>query len=287
MPCCLFEVTMKAIILTYAPVSKEDAKLLKNTDIFKIATNYSASELKPNLRLTADNIVDKCLECDTCDVVSVNYDLERDRVINACYLPKRHSSLLSCVDYLYLQGYTSVLLVASNPPDTATYKINREGIDDMKDCLYLYKYTNEGCFDIPQMTIKEFIMLSDEEKLLGVTDERPKRMIEKTVFSDSCMYEVCLKGRNNKSIENGKTINTILTYEQKQKFLYGADEIEVDNLVIKKITKLVPDKKKEVKKEIDFDKMSYNELVKYAKEHNIKSKTSKKADLIEAIKEQQ
>ena len=133
-------------------------------------------------------------------------------------------------------------------------------------------------------------MLSDEEKLLGITEERPKKMIEKTVFSDSCMYEVCLKGKNNKSIENGKTINTILTYEQKQKFLNGADEIEVDNLVIKKVTKLVPVKEdtkalgQEGTKSIDFDKMSYNELVKYAKEHNIKSKTSKKADLLDAIK---
>ena len=106
---------MKAIILTYAPITKKEAELLKNTDVFKIATNFSASELKPNVRLTADDIVQKCLDCDNCEVVSLNYDLEKPRVINGCYLPKRHSSLLSCVDYLYLKGFTSVLLVASNP----------------------------------------------------------------------------------------------------------------------------------------------------------------------------
>ena len=51
----------KAIVLTYAPVTKSEAELLKNTDIFKIATNFSAAELNPNIRLTADDIVDKCL----------------------------------------------------------------------------------------------------------------------------------------------------------------------------------------------------------------------------------
>lgn len=280
----------KAIILTYAPVSNEDAKLLKNTDIFKIATNYSAAELKPNIRLTADDIVDKCLECDTCPVLSIHHDLGKDRVINASYLPNRKSSLLSCIDYLYLQGYDDVLLVATNPPDTATHIMNKRGVNNMKTSLYLYKYTEEGCFDIPYMTIKEFLMLTDEDRLLGVTDERPRLLIEKTVFSDACRYEVFSRGKDNKSIESGELIKSLLPFEYQRKLLEGADELEYNGIIIKKITKLVPDKKEtkkakeEPKEEVDVNTMSYQELLEYCEKNNIKAKTKKKADLIKAIK---
>ena len=84
----------KAVILTYAKITDEEKELLKNTDVFKIACNNYCAELKPNIRLTADNIVQKCLDCDTCPVISLNYGWNTDkRVINAGYLPKRHSSL--------------------------------------------------------------------------------------------------------------------------------------------------------------------------------------------------
>lgn len=239
---------MKAIVLTYAPVNKEEKELLKNTNVFKIATNFSANELKPNIRLTADNIVQKCLDCDTCDVVSCNYDLERKRVINGCYLPVRHSSLLSCIDYLYLKGYSNVLLVASNPPDTPTAKINYEGINSIKDCLYLYKYTNEGNFDIPFMSIKEFLMMTDEEKLLGVEQTPERKLFKKTIFTDAVRYSVETEGKNNQSIENGCLIDNILPYEEKQKLLQGAEEIKYGGMIIKRLTQIAP--KKEVKEEI-------------------------------------
>ena len=171
----------KAIILTYAEVTKEEAKLLKNTNVFKIATNFSAVELKPNIRLCADNIVQKCLDCDTCDVISINYDLNKDRVINGCTLPKRHSTLLHCIDWLYFKGYTSILLIATNPFGTATYKLNLDGVNLMKEYLHLYKYKQEGNFDIPTMTVKEFLMLTEEDKILGITEKSPKKMLEKSI----------------------------------------------------------------------------------------------------------
>lgn len=247
---------MKAIILTYAPVNKTEAKLLKETNIFKIATNFSAVELKPNLRLTADDIVQKCLDCDDCDVVSINYDLERDRVINGCTLPKRHSSLLSCIDYLYLKGYTSVLLIASNP-DSPTCKINYEGVNNIKDCLNLYKYSKNGNFDIPYMNVKEFLMLTEEEKLLGEKETPARKLFEKTLFTDAVMYEVEIEGKNNKSVESGFIISNILPLEMKQKLLAGEEEIKYDNLIIKKITQTTP--KKEVVKE---EKEEINEEIK-------------------------
>lgn len=242
---------MKAIVLTHATVNEEETELLKNTDVFKIACNNYCAELKPNIRLCADNIVDKCLECDTCPVISCNYDLEREGVINGCYLPNKHSSLLYCIDWLYLQGYTEVLLVATNPVGTNTYKINLDGVNFMKDCLYLYKYSKEGCFDIPQMSIKEFLEmnLTDEEKLLGFKEPRPRTMIEKTVFTDACQYEVHTEGYNNKSIENGNMIAAILPVEEKQRILNGEFEIVYNGLVIKRITQIVPTEKVEEPKE--------------------------------------
>lgn len=238
----------KAIVLTYAPVNESDAKLLKNTDIFKIATNFSAAELKPNIRLTADDIVEKCLNCDTCDVLSLNYDLDKERVINAHYLPKRHSSLVSCIDYLMLQGFTHILLIATNP-DSATCKINYEGINQLKNYLYLYKYTKDGYFDIPHRTVKEFIMdevLTDEQKILGMT-EPPKRLLDATVLTDACLYEVSTEGRNNVSVENGLLVAAILPFEEKQKLLSGETEILYNGTLIKRITRVTP--KEEPKEE--------------------------------------
>lgn len=240
---------MKAIVLTYAPVTKEETELLKNTDVYKIACNTYCAELKPNIRLTADNIVDNCLDCDTCPVITCNYDLEREGVINGCTLPNRHSSLMYCIDYLYLKGYTEVLLVATNPEGTATHKINYDGVNDMKDCLYLYKYSKEGCFDIPYKSVKEFLMerLTDEEKLLGMTEPRPKTLIEKTAFTDAVQYEVHTEGYDNKSIENGNLIGNILPSEIKQQILNGESEITYNGLVIKRLTQVKPVEVKEEK----------------------------------------
>ena len=236
---------MKAIVLTHADISKKDAELIKNTDVYKIACNNYCSELKPNIRLCADNIVNKCLECDTCDVVSINYDLDKDRVINGSTMPKRHSTLLHCIDYLYFQGYTNVLLVATNPKGTETYKLNYDGVNIMKECLCLYKYNNDGNFDIPTMTVKEFLMLTDEDKLLGITEKSPKKIIEKTIFTDACRYEVYSVGKDNKSIESGNVIESLLPFAYKQRLLNGENEITYNGLVIKKLTVFEPVKKAE------------------------------------------
>jgi hypothetical protein len=236
----------KAIVLTYAPLNDEEAELIKNTNIFKIACNHYRAELKPNIRLTADDIVDKCLNCDSCDVVSLNYGWNKKRVINAGYLPKRHTSLISCIDYLMLKGFTHILLVATNP-DSATCKINKEGVDMIKDCLYLYKYSKEGNLDIPFKTVKEFIMekLTDEEKILGYK-EPPKKLLDLTVLTDACLYEVSTIGKDNASIENGKLINVILPSELKTKLKQGEIEVEYNGMIIKRITKVTPDKEEKL-----------------------------------------
>lgn len=243
----------KAIVLTYADITKADAKLLKETDVYKIACNTYCADLKPDIRLCSDDIVEKCLNCDTCPVISTNYDLNKDRVINGNYLPKRHTTLVSCIDYLMLQGYTHILLVATNPAGTATYKLNLKYTDSLKDCLYLYKYTKEGTFNVPVMTIKEFLSmekLTDEEKILGYT-EPPKKLLNETLFTDACLYEVETIGYNNKSTETGELILNILNYEQRQRLLNGELEIEYNGLRVKRITKFEPEKEEQVEEVIE------------------------------------
>ena len=259
----------KAIVLTYAPVTKEEKKLLQNADVFKIATNFSAAELKPNIRLTADNIVDKCLECDTCPVLSINYDLDKERVINACTMPARHSSLISCIDYLLFAGYKYILLVASNPEGTATFKTNYNGVNELKDYVYLFKYTQDGNFNIPYKSIKDFIMLTDEDKLLGVTENSPKKLLAGVIFTDSCKFEVWTEGKDNKSIENGELIKNILPMEEREKFVNGVTEICYNGTCIKMITEF---KKVEVPKEVEEVKPKE---VKPVKKTTVKKKVKK------------
>jgi hypothetical protein len=91
-------------------------------------------------------------------------------------------------------------------------------------------------------------MLTDEDKLLGITEKSPKKMLEKTIFTNACRYEVHTEGRDNISIESGHLIDSLLPLNEKQRLLNGENEITYNGLVIKKLTDLEP--KKAEKKEV-------------------------------------
>jgi hypothetical protein len=91
-------------------------------------------------------------------------------------------------------------------------------------------------------------MLTDEDKLLGITEKSPKKMLEKTIFTNACRYEVHTEGRDNISIESGHLIDSLLPFNEKQRLLNGENEITYNGLVIKKLTDLEP--KKAEKKEV-------------------------------------
>jgi len=258
---------MKAIVLTYAELNKEEEKLLKETDVFKIACNAHCPELKPNIRLCADNIVDKCLACDTCDVLSVDYDasVETDRVIRVATLPRLHSSLLYCTEWLILKGYDNILLVANNLFATGNtikksfQELNKQGINELKKCAYIYKYSKEGVFDMPTVSIEEFLNmeentefmpLTEEDKLLGRTTPRKKTILEKQALSEAYQYEICTIGLNNASIVGGNIIDSILSFENKQKLMSGVEEIECNGFRIKRITSCVIEEKKHEEKPV-------------------------------------
>lgn len=258
----------KAVILTYAKISDEEKELLKNSKVFKIACNNYCADLKPNIRLCADDIVQKCLDCDTCPVISLNYSWGKDkRIIEAGHLPKRHSSLISCIDWLIINKFTHILLVANNLQATGRdikedmQKINREGVNNLKKYLYLYKYSNEGVFDIPQKSVKEFLMeeiLTDEEMILGC-EEPEKRLLDATVLTDACLYEIHTEELDNVSVENGELVNTILSIEDRTRLMKGELQIESNGLIIKRITKLKADEVEETDEDEEENEPEENE----------------------------
>lgn len=286
---------MKAIVLTYAPITKKEENLLKNTKIFKIACNWHAENLKPDLRLVFDDkeTIKKALEVGKQKIISGNYSYPDKRVETAYYLPNRHSTLIGCVDYLIINGYTEILLVANNlktnQKDISSdfQKNNIDGINSVKDCAYIYKYSDDAVFDVPTKTIEEFLKMSDEIENLILGNEEPKKeeksLLKNLAFSDAYRYTVKTKGYDNESIENGTLLNAILPLSKKQEILSGKEVVEFDNLIITRITGIK--KKNQETKGDKTEQMSYQGMKDYIKKYNITVSDKTKANLEKVIAE--
>lgn len=249
---------MKAIVLTYAPVSKKEEKLLKNTDIFKVACNWHSEDLKPDVRITLDRdeTIKKCLDVGNQPVLSLQFDYDHPRVKRIYNLPKRLSSLISCCDYLIANGYNQILLVATNTVtnqkeiSSGFQNINIEGINSVKEYAHIYKYRDDAVFDLNTRTIEEFLTMTDENLILGTTEENKENpLLKGLVFTDAYLFKVQSKGFNNESIESGKLLDGLLPANKKQEILNGAITIEYNGLEITRITGVEEPKKEEPKKE--------------------------------------
>lgn len=128
---------------------------------------------------------------------------------------------------------------------------------------------------MPLAFLERFNMpLTNEEKLLGITEEEKK--LKQELLTDKTQYIVNSKGLDNYSVVGGDTIKSIVSYEIQEKFMAGVQEIEYNGLIIKR---------KNNQKKNDFDAMSYNELKLYCQEKNIDIKGLKsKVDILNAIK---
>ena len=80
--------------------------------------------------------------------------------------------------------------------------------------------------------------ITDEEKLLGITENSPKKLYQKEIFTAAYKYEVYTEGLDNKSIESGELIENILPLDAKQKLQDGETELEINGLHIKLLTSL-------------------------------------------------
>lgn len=240
----------QAIVLTYPNLTQKEVNLLKNTNIFKIACNWHAEELKPDKRLIADRgIIDKVKSAGNQPIITcLEY---KEGLEDYRHLPARHSTLLSCVDYLIQNKFTDVLLIADNTQtngkeiDKKFQDHNRKIITQLSRFINIYKYSERGVFDVPYLQVKEFLKMAKsqaikqtaEDKILGIKPEDKKETFNEVfMFTDAYLFEVCTKGLNNKSVETGVLISNLLPPKKQQEFLDGEKEVEYNGLIIKRIT---------------------------------------------------
>ena len=148
---------MKAVILTYAPVGDAEKTILQTTNIFKLALNQHAEELKPNARIITDYILPKIYANFSQKIISVREKLKNysDRVE---YFDGefKGSTILAGIDYLIAKNYDEILIVGDNKVNHNQFKelVNKE-IDKVKYKANIYQYT-KGNFNLPVKTISEF-----------------------------------------------------------------------------------------------------------------------------------
>ena len=148
---------MKSLILTYAPVSNAERKILTETSIFKLALNQHAREYSPDARIIADytlkNIYNKFDE----KIISVRDKSlpESERIV---YFRGefKGSTILAAIDYLISLGYDKILIVGNNKVNNLKFRneVSQE-IDKIKDKIKLYQYSN-GDFNLSVKTIADF-----------------------------------------------------------------------------------------------------------------------------------
>jgi hypothetical protein len=115
---------MKAIILTYAPVQDFEREILKQTNIFKLALNQHAVDLKPNARIITDYILPKIFDSCPEKIISVRQRLR-------CYSARveypniefKGSTIIAAADYLISKDYDEILIVGDNRVNSQKFSI--------------------------------------------------------------------------------------------------------------------------------------------------------------------
>lgn len=148
---------MKAIILTYAPVTEIEKKILIETTIYKLALNHHCSEYYPNARILTDYVLLNIYNRFPETIISVRDRLRTpsDRVI---YFDKefRGATIVSAVEYLISQNYNEILIVGNNRVNNIKFQnLVCEQIDELAERVMLYQYSN-GNFNIPIKSITDF-----------------------------------------------------------------------------------------------------------------------------------
>lgn len=149
---------MKAIILTYAPVEEYERKILKETDIFKLAINQHAEEYRPSIRFITDYILAEICQYFPEKVVSVRdkfrYESGRVEYFDTEF---KGVTMISAIEYLIYKGFDEILIVGDNTVNEKEFQdaIKRE-TDILKEKVSIYQYS-KGNFNLPIKSISEFI----------------------------------------------------------------------------------------------------------------------------------
>ena len=114
---------MKAIILTQAPITKEEKVILKETNIFKIAINQHAEELNPDIRIISDYVLNDICTKFPQKVLSV-----RDKFrYNSCRVEYfdtefKGATIVSAIEYLISKKYDKILIIGDNSVHSEEFK---------------------------------------------------------------------------------------------------------------------------------------------------------------------
>lgn len=155
---------MKAIILTFAPITEKEEKLLTDTKIFKLAINGWAEYLKPDLRIVSDyNFGLYILKNFPEKVVNIRELIEHERSIYEPNIRFKGSTLVAGVDYLISKGFKDILILGDNTvrQDWFQKRIKKE-IDLIVESndVNIYQYSN-GNFNLKTKTVEQFIKESE------------------------------------------------------------------------------------------------------------------------------
>ena len=148
---------MKAIILTYAPVQDFEHDILKNTNIFKLALNGHASDLKPDARIITDYVLPHILANFPENIISVReklrYPLNRVEYPDIVF---KGSTIIAGVDYLILKGFDEILIVGDNNVNSLNFQNEvKKEIDNLSSKIKIYQYS-DGNFNLKVKCIKDF-----------------------------------------------------------------------------------------------------------------------------------
>lgn len=100
------------------------------------------------------------------------------------------------------------------------------------------------------MNKDEYMPLTAEDKVLGVTTPRKKTELEKTAFDESTKYEVHSVDKDNISIMDGRTVGNFLPLDIKKEIMAGAVMVEYNEIVITRKETKTDDLQGEEKKEV-------------------------------------
>lgn len=138
---------VRILILTQKKLSNKDIKIIQNTDVFKIALNNHAQYLLPNARFTSDYIVEEIQRIDKLPVYSSRD--KRGILVNVAH---SGSSLVDCCKWLL---GNEILLIADNKVHSKEFqnliKTKLKGLEN------IYKFTKTGNFDLPYISLEDFI----------------------------------------------------------------------------------------------------------------------------------
>lgn len=150
----------KAIILSGIELTEEERELLKNTDIYKLALNHHAEELKPDERIFSDYV----------DFGEVLRQFPGTKIYTVRYIPRhpvenlivadvefKGSTIIAAIEFLIKRGVKKILLIADNTVHAQSFRDEiYNNILKLPTNTEIYQFRT-GNFPLPVLGIRDFI----------------------------------------------------------------------------------------------------------------------------------